>query len=225
MPEPVTDNLQQSMQSLSEHYNRLVREHGYAPESVHFSSWETIERRFEILLEGFPDHRTSRILDFGCGIGHLLGYLQRHGFNGEYVGYDIAKGMIDLARSRYPDTRFEHRNLLQSPPEESFDMAFVSGVFNNATDCNRQFMEQSLRTLFNVVTRGVAFNALSRYVHYRDEGLHYCCPMEVFEFCKQELTPRVALRHDYELKPNVIPFEFTIYLYKSANEPVTGIQG
>jgi len=216
----MTDLLKQSMQDISDHYNHLVRQHGYAPESVHFSSWETIERRFQILTEGFSDIRNARILDFGCGIGHLLGYLQRHGYTGQYVGYDIAESMIELARSRYPDARFEHRNLLESPPEESFDMAFVSGVFNNATDCNRQFMEQSLRTLFNSVTKGVAFNALSRYVHYRDEGLYYCCPMEVFDFCKQALTPRVTLRHDYELKPDVIPFEFTLYLYKSANAPV-----
>ena len=215
----MTDTLKQSMQSLSDHYNGLVRKHGYAPESVHFSSWETIERRFEILLEGFPDYRTSRILDFGCGIGHLLGYLQRHGFTGEYVGYDIAESMIELARSRYPHARFEHRNLLELPPDESFDLAFVSGVFNNATESNDELILRSLQTLFDSVTTGLAFNALSRYVHYRDEGLHYCCPMEMFDFCKQELTPRATLRHDYELKPNVIPFEFTIYLYKSANKP------
>lgn len=220
----MTDLLNQSMQNISDHYNRLVRKHGYAPESVHFSSWETIERRFQILVEGFSDIRTARILDFGCGIGHLLGFLQRRGYTGEYVGYDISEGMIELARSRYPDARFEHRNLLDSPPEESFDIAFVSGVFNNATDCNRTFMERSLRVLFQSVRQGVAFNALSRYVHYRDESLYYCCPMEVFDFCKSELTPRVALRHDYELKPNVIPFEFTAYLYKSANEPVSALK-
>ncbi len=208
---------------MSDHYNRLVREHGYAPEAVHFSNWETIERRFDILLEGFPDFRTSRILDFGCGIGHLYGYLERLGFDGEYVGYDIAEGMIELARSRYPDGRFEHQNLLTDQPEETFDLAFVSGVFNNATDCNRIFMEQSLSVLHDWVNVGVAFNALSRYVHYRDDGLQYYCPTEVFDFCKRELTPRVTLRHDYELKPGVIPFEFTIYLYKSVNKPLPSL--
>ena len=216
----MNDPISTSMQRLADHYNDLVREHGYAPESVHFSSWETIERRFEVLLEGFPDFRNAKILDFGCGIGHLLGYMKQRGFKGEYVGFDIAEDMITLARTHYPEARFEHRNLLTSPPDECFDLAFVSGVFNNALDCNREFMEQSLAALFRCTNTGVSFNALSRYVDYRDDGLHYCCPMEVFDFCKRGLTPRVSLRHDYELKPGVIPFEFTIYLYKSSRPPV-----
>lgn len=216
----MTEQIDKSMQQLADHYNSRVEQHGYAPEAVHFSSWETIEKRFEVLLAGFPEFRTAKILDFGCGIGHLYGHLQRLGFSGEYVGYDIAEGMITLARSRHPNVRFEHRNILTGLPNERFDLAFISGVFNNTIGCNPDFMELSLRALHDIVDTGLAFNALSCYVHYRDEGLHYFDPMHVFDFCKQELTPRVTLRHDYELKSGVIPFEFTIYLFKSASKPL-----
>ena len=34
-----------------------------------------------------------------------------------------------------------------------------------------------------------------------------------FSFVKNEVTPYVTLRHDYEVKPGVIPFEFIIYAY------------
>jgi hypothetical protein len=42
----------------------------------------------------------------------------------------------------------------------------------------------------------------------------------VFAFCKQELSPRVTLRHDYHVKDGVIPFEFTTYVYRSDLAPV-----
>lgn len=214
------DQPQVDLRELVDHYDRLAREHGYSPEAVHWSSWETAERRFEVLLEGFPKIESTRILDFGCGAGHLLRYLKTRGFTGEYVGYDISPEMIRLARESNPGGQFELRNLLEEPPGEEFDLALVSGVFNNALADNKQFMEAALKVLYRSVKIGVAFNALSRYVHFRSDGLHYYCPMRVFEYCKSQLTPRVSIRHDYQLKPGIIPFEFTVYLYKSEIEPV-----
>ncbi len=39
-------------------------------------------------------------------------------------------------------------------------------------------------------------------------------PGAVFDFCKRQLSKLVCLRHDYRVKPNVIPFEFTMYVYR-----------
>lgn len=41
-------------------------------------------------------------------------------------------------------------------------------------------------------------------------------PGRAFKFVKQEITPFVVLRHDYEVKEGVIPFEFIIYAYRGA---------
>lgn len=213
------------LHALERHYDDLVREHGYSPSAVHFSSWDSIEKRFEILLQGFPDYRQSRILDVGCGVGRLSAFLADRGFSGEYVGYDISYGMVEMARSRYPAVRFEHRNLLTNPPVKGeFDIAVVSGIFNNLVDDNESLVRRCLTVLFDSVRQGLAFNALSHFVHYRDEGLYYYDPLAIFEFCKTELTPRVALRHDYEIKPGVIPFEFTMYLYKAEYAPVSACE-
>jgi hypothetical protein len=62
----------------------------------------------------------------------------------------------------------------------------------------------------------LAFNALSTYVDYIDEHLNYLDPAAMLDFCKTELSARTVLRHDYLLKEGVIPYEFTMYVYKAA---------
>jgi hypothetical protein len=61
---------------------------------------------------------------------------------------------------------------------------------------------------------GLAFNMMSAYVDYQDPGLFYEYPENVFGFLKKEITPYVALRNDYEVKPGVVPFDFTVYAYR-----------
>jgi len=55
---------------------------------------------------------------------------------------------------------------------------------------------------------------MSTYVDYQDAGLFYEPPERAFRFVKKELTPFVHLRHDYEVKPRIVPFEFAIYALK-----------
>ena len=100
-----------------------------------------------------------------------------------------------------------------------FDYAIISGVFNNRVTDNWAFLTGALRLLFPHVRRGLAFNALSAYVDFQDEGLYYADPEAVFRFCKESLSPAVNLRHDYEVKPGVVPFEFTTQVFRCAHPP------
>ena len=111
---------------LREQYNRLALLNGYSPKSVSFRCWRTIERRFQVLFEGFENFQSMRVLDFGCGVGHLYGYLKRQGFQGEYLGLDVSEQMIEVARTEHPDGRFECRNLLSEPFSEKFDLAITA---------------------------------------------------------------------------------------------------
>ena len=116
---------------LAEHYNSLAREYGYSHHAVQQSSSETQNKRFKVLLEGFPGFRNKKILDFGCGSGHFYEFLKSVGFEGEYVGYDISEQQIKVARKTHPKARFELLNIFENPIEELFDLVFISGVFNN----------------------------------------------------------------------------------------------
>jgi SAM-dependent methyltransferase len=212
-------NFSRDIEALSKHYGDLVRCHGDAPEGAQYSDRETQERRLAVLCEiGLA--KDSKVLDFGCGTGQLLSFLQRSlGYEGEYVGYDISSEAIELARSAHPAGRFEVRNVLEQPIEERFDYVLVSGVFNNLISDNRAFFEAISRRLMAQVDVGYAFNMLSRFVDYFDDGLYYEDPLHAFRFCKEQLSPLVTLRHDYAVRPGSIPFEFSIYVHRTDVAP------
>jgi SAM-dependent methyltransferase len=202
------------LEALGEHYGKLFREHGDSPQAGQWSDRATQEARLDALL-GVGDLSRAKVLDFGCGTAHLLSMLRGRGFKGDYVGYDLSAELVQHARTKYPDARFERRNVLEDGLPERFDYVLVSGVFNNKVADNWALMTSLLGTLFAHTDVALAFNNLSVYVDFFDEGLYYAEPGAVFDFCKSELSPRVSLRHDYHVRPGVLPFEFTTYVYTS----------
>lgn len=207
------------IEALSKHYGELVQRHGAAPEGAQYTDRETQERRMEVLCE-IGVAKDSKVLDFGCGTGQLLSFLQRSlGYEGEYVGYDISPEAVELARTTHPSGRFEVRNILEQAAEERFDYVLVSGVFNNLISDNRAFFEAISRRLMAQAEVGYAFNMMSRFVDYFDDDLYYEDPLQIFRFCKEQLSPLVTLRHDYVVRPGSIPFDFTIYVHRTDVAP------
>jgi SAM-dependent methyltransferase len=72
--------------------------------------------------------RESRILDFGCGYGRLLGELFEVGYR-HLVGFDFSPAMIAAARARFPEIEF---SVLESSeirlPQGSVDCALLFSV-------------------------------------------------------------------------------------------------
>ena len=201
------------------HYGDLVRRYQDAPEAAQWSDHATQRRRFEILTN-VGDLRASKVLDFGCNTGSLYEFLRdEYGFRGEYVGYDLAEPAIMHARQKFPGICFEVRDILAEGVDQEFEFVLISGVFNNRLVDNWGFLRRALSMLFARTKNAIAFNAMSSYVDYRDESLAYFAPEDVFRFCKETLSARVTLRHDYLVKPDTIPFEFTTYVYQSAFAP------
>jgi len=56
------------------------------------------------------------IADVGCGPGHVTAYLADLG--ADVVGIDLSPGMIQVARERHPELRFEVGSLLALPVED-----------------------------------------------------------------------------------------------------------
>lgn len=75
------------------------------------------------LLDPQPD---ERILDIGCGTGHLTNKIRNEGAS--VVGVDTSAQMIRAARHTYPGIRFVLADGVNLPFDESFD-----AVFSNAT--------------------------------------------------------------------------------------------
>ncbi len=205
----------ETVAQLDKHYSALLSQYGDTPEGVQWGDLPTQEKRLEILA-AIGDLRTAKILDFGCGTGHLLSILKKQpGFQGEYTGYDISADMIAAAAQKFPAASFQQWDILQDGVPEDFDYVFISGTFNNLIADNWGFMTSILQTLFPHVRKGLAFNGISCYVDYQETDLYYMDPEAVFRFCKEHLSPAVTLRHDYYLKPGVLPYEFSIYAFQS----------
>lgn len=75
-------------------------------------------------------------------------------------------------------------------------------------------MKKILIKLFSKTKKKLIFNNLSKFVDYREKSLFYADPLKVFDFCKRKLSNNVSINHDYFIKKNVIPFEFTTSVSK-----------
>ena len=70
----------------------------------------------------------ERILDLGCGTGHLTAIIAKSGATA--VGVDSAPGMINQAQRHYPYLRFDLANARHLPYHEEFDAVFSNAVLH-----------------------------------------------------------------------------------------------
>lgn len=205
---------------LCAHYQSLFHRYGTTHDAVQWSSVRSQQRRFKVLADVVD--QDSRILDVGCGLGDLLGYLrQHHGFVGQYEGVDQVSEFIATARDKYiADTKvqFQISDVTQEPLVGQYDCALSSGLFNNRlhkhTD-NWPWLTHTAAQLFEVSQRVAAFNALSAWMTPREQSLFYVDPERLVSWCAKNLTDNLVLRHDYNRDLEAgIPRDFTIYLYK-----------
>src|SRR5690242_14524174 len=70
----------------------------------------------------------ERILDLGCGTGHLTAKIAEDG--AEAVGIDTAEDMIARARASYPEIRFEVARGEDFALDGQFDAVFSSAVLH-----------------------------------------------------------------------------------------------
>lgn len=214
----MTTDHTKELDHLCSHYSALANKHGDSPQSAQYADQESHWARFHILADiGIASD--SIVADFGCGTAELLRFLRaEHGYEGDYLGIDIAEAQLALARAKFPDARFENRDVLRDGLGEEVDVIIINGVFNNKVPNSDGFayMTDLLQALMPFARRGIAFNAMSSYVDYFDENLCYFDPAKVFAFCKENLSNLVTLRHDYQVRPGVLPFEFAVYVYRDS---------
>ncbi|OGH61766.1 MAG: hypothetical protein A3G34_14185 [Candidatus Lindowbacteria bacterium RIFCSPLOWO2_12_FULL_62_27] len=203
---------------IRDHYARLFEQYGDAPEASQWASRESQYSRFKILSEVI-DMRQSVVADVGCGPGQLYAFLRAADFRGAYTGYDVVPGVIAHARRKYPEATFEVRDVAEEGLAAPCDVACISGVFNNRRTANWEFFTRVCGRVFPGVRRVLAFNLLSTYVDHFSPDLWYVDPGRVFSYCKETLSPCVVLRHDYEVRAGVMPFEFSVYVYRTPHTP------
>jgi SAM-dependent methyltransferase len=189
--------------SLRRHYAPLVATHGDSFRAVDWGSPESQKKRFEVLL-GAMDFRFSAILDVGCGVGHLAGYLNENCFRGSYMGIDLVPEMVKKARSLHVGMEFKVAGALRDLDGFEPDLVVASGLFAFA-DFRR--LKDTIRDFFPLARHALTFNSLSSWKLPTGQNEFHADPVETLQFCSS-LSKRVVLRHDY------LPHDFSIYLYK-----------
>ena len=208
------------IKKLQKHYEKLFSIYKDSFKTAQQSSRFTQEKRMLILVDRINFGNNSKVLDFGCGTGHLYNFLKKtKKFNGSYTGIDIAKNIVEFNQKKFflnKKVSFLHGDILEKKffKLTNFDYTFVSGTFNNKIENNWLWMKKTLKKLFMITKKALIFNNLSTYVDYKEKHLFYIKPELVFEYCKLNLSNFVEIRHNYQIKKNKIPFEFTTYVYK-----------
>lgn len=163
--------------------------------------------RFHAVLHALrPSDLAGReLLDVGCGLGDLLGFLREQGLApSAYVGLDITPGFLDVAGARYPEARLELRDLVAEPfAEPVADTGVVLGVLNWEHPDAWTHLEAMVQAAFAAVRGALLVNLISD-VHNedypREPFIHYYDPPEVLRL-GQRLTPFCTLVHDYRAEP------------------------
>ena len=165
-----------------------------------------------------------RVLDLGCGLGHLLDFFDERGLELDYVGWDISPELIAGARARYPDrpdARFEVCDILAEPSAERFDFVIACGALSMRLPDHEAWLGDMLQAMFRLCTKGLSFSLLSgtfkrRTPFTEDPELYYADPAEILAFCLQQ-TPQVELDH------NRLAHTFAVRMYRDNPEPMLAL--
>ena len=193
------------------YYDKKVKEHGPISKGVDWNVEESQYLRFNILSNIFEKKNDFSLLDYGCGYGEFLNYLDKNNYkNISYTGFDLSNEMITQAQLKFPNNYFTSK-----PPQNLiYDYTILSGTLHvrleNSKDKWKKYIIKTLNHLNQISKKGFAFNLLTLYSdkdHMKDY-LYYASPEEIFKYCKLNFSKNVLLDHSYNL------YEFTIFVKK-----------
>ena len=193
-------------------YERALRKHGPTVRALKWADERSQQERFR-LIAGVGDWDGATVVDVGCGLGDLFGFLREAGHDVRYTGYDLSPRMVMAARRRYRNrrARFEVRDVLAEGFGGRFDYVVASGTFNLKVADHDRFLRRMLAAMYGACRRAVAFNVFHPYEDARWTAVvewagYYCVPRETVRRWCRRLSP------DVEMGPAVGEEESTIFV-------------
>jgi len=166
---------------------------------LEYTNRDVQRRLFERAVEALPPH--GRVLDVGCGFGHLFDFLVSAGGGFDsYSGIDVSPTLIEATRSRIgsrPGVLLEQRDLTRDPlPEKSHDVAYLISVLGYPIGRDpMKTMMTILGTVFRACTDGLAFSHVMSGRRTRPLAFP-TDPQDLAVRCEREFGARATLHDD-----------------------------
>jgi len=188
-----------------EFYQRRLKKYGsLGALSLDWDSKANQIERFDIFSK-IANLANKKILDVGCGLGDLFGFLAGSNKKMQYLGIDIAPKMTAAAKRKYPKAQFECKEL--SEVQEPFDYVFASGALTFTVQQSKTYYFKAIKKMYALAKYGVAFNMLDRNVYEANKFYVTYDPIKVLKFC-QTFAKEVKIIEGY------LEGDFTVFLYK-----------
>ncbi len=144
-----------------------------------------------------------RVLEIGCGPGTIVPYLS----DAEYLGFDLSREYIELAKRRFPRAQFvcERVSQFSLQKEQSFDVVLALGIVHHLNDAEARQLFQiaynALKPGGKLVTADGVWtddqSAAARWLLARDRGEYIRREREYVSIASQVFEKiRPSVRHD-----------------------------
>lgn len=199
------------------HYESCLEKYGDTHKGVDWPNRKDALLRYQVMLESIREKETVHLLDFGCGTGHLLEYMQeQEDFLSQihYNGLDISEKYIEVAKQKFPDVDFYCLDVFEQGLTSvgTIDYAILNGVFTEKRALSFEemwdYFQRLVTLVFSSVEKGMAFNVMSKAVDWEREDLFHLSTDLLIDFLTKKLSRNFIIRNDYGL------YEYTVYLYK-----------
>ena len=208
-------DLEDALRESRAYFTEKIEKFGAVPQGVDFNGPEAQTVRFDQLVRIIEATQRFSLIDYGCGYGALLEYLQSRKWDFTYHGYDELDKMIEVARQKHGEAGNVHFTTDETTLPVC-DYLIAGSIFNVKFDAPveawRDYTLQMLSRMNALCSRAFSFDILTRYsdpdrMALRPE-LYFADPLFYFDHCKRAFGRDVALLHDYGL------YDFTILVRK-----------
>jgi len=199
------------LEKVNSYYSDKILKHGATSKGVDWNGKDSHFLRFRQLCKVLSEKNKFTLLDYGCGYGSLIEYLNKNKISCQYTGFDISIPMIEKARKKYSS---KNSIFLTELDNSRYDYTIANGIFNVKLDSSdsdwKTYVLDTIQKINNLSLKGFSFNILTSYSdkECKKDYLYYANSLFYFDYCKNNFSKNVALLHDYNL------YEFTIIVRK-----------
>jgi len=161
MPTAFPDTTDDVARRIRDYFGARLAAYGDDPRGADWQSVAAQHARFAALIT-IGDLRGATVLDAGCGLGHLYGYLCEQGIMAGYTGCDLSEAHVQRAAHSYPHARFLAAGAQQVASAERFDYVIACGLLHLRVPRWGRWAWAIVRALYACCRRGLAFTLPQR---------------------------------------------------------------